>query len=354
MLSITVFPNYTKDRNPYIQDMIAALNARPGTGVVNRASKHTVLSVLLPTRWGKVFIFNWFEGIPDFKYGTVFSYLMLLLLRILKLCGKKIVWIYHNKRPHDQGKERLKDLMAKSMACLSDLIVTHASEGLESLAENYPDAVGKACFLHHPTKNRLGQVPEKTADTAGGESERLPFGKNSGDRDKKYDLLIWGSITPYKGVMEFASWLHEHPEHNLKVCICGGCSGQLRDSIQALATDNVEFIPWRLSMQEISILMEQSHFVLSTYRPESVLSSGILMDSLSYGAKVIGPNVGSFRDYASEPGLSVHTFRDFDEIPGIVAAHRDQALDTEAYRRFLDSHDWAHFAEELIQRISSI
>ena len=40
------------------------------------------------------------------------------------------------------------------------------------------------------------------------------------------------------------------------------------------------------------------------------------MDSLSFGAKVIGPAVGSFRDYAAEPLLNVYTFHTFDDIQG--------------------------------------
>lgn len=336
MLRFTVFPRYTKDNNPYIKDMIAALDAHPGTRVVNPASKHTTLSILPPSRWGKVFVFNWFESIPDGKWGIPFSLIMLLFLPWLKLCGKKIVWIYHNKRPHDVGKERLKQLMAKSIACHSDLIVTHASEGLESIAENYPRALSKARFLHHPTKNRLAPETAATQETG----------------QKCYDLLIWGSITPYKGIVEFLGWLRDQAGFNPRICICGGCSSdQLQRDIQALVTDNIEFIPKRLTTDDISRLTAQSHFVLSTYRPESILSSGVLMDSLSYGGKVIGPDVGSFKDYARQPGLEVYTYRQFDEIPGIVAAHRDEKVDTAAYARFLDENSWPHFVDALMQSI---
>lgn len=331
MLRFTVFPHYTKDNNPYIRDMIAALNAHPDTRVVNPVSKHSVLSLLPPSHWGKVFIFNWFESIPDFKYGTAFSLIMLLYIRLLKLCGKKIVWVFHNKMPHEAGKLWLKRRLARRIARLSDLIVTHASEGLDTIREVYPYAAGKAHFLHHPTKNHLADAP-------------------SGD--KKYDLLIWGSITPYKGIVEFLGWLRKQPGLNLRICICGGCSSeQLHHEIQQLVTDHVEFIPKRLTAEDIGRLTAQSHFVLSTYRPESILSSGVLMDSLSYGAKVIGPDVGSFKDYARLPELDVYTYQQFDEIPALVAAHRDEKVDTAAYARFLDENSWPHFVDTLMQLI---
>ena len=122
--------------------------------------------------------------------------------------------------------------------------------------------------------------------------------------------------------MEFLGWLRNQAGFKPGIYICGGCSSeQLQREIQALVTDNIEFIPKRLTTDDISRLTAQSHFVLSTYRPESILSSGVLMDSLSYGGKVIGPAVGSFKDYALMPELKVHTYEQFDEIPEIGRAH---------------------------------
>ncbi|MBQ9201250.1 MAG: exopolysaccharide biosynthesis protein [Bacteroidales bacterium] len=351
MLRFTVFPNYTKDKNPYIRDMITALEAHPGTRVVNPVSRHSVLSILPPSRWGKVFIFNWFESVPDFKYGIPFSLLMLLQLRVLKLCGRKIVWVFHNKMPHETGKKWLKRLMARRIARLSNLIVTHASEGLETICELYPYAAHKAHFIHHPTKNHLKPEPPamgtRAAEVGEGVSAVMPQ-----TSAKCYDLLIWGSITPYKGIVEFLGWLRNQAGFKPGICICGGCSSeQLQREIQALVTDNIEFIPKRLTTDDISRLTAQSHFVLSTYRPESILSSGVLMDSLSYGGKVIGPAVGSFKDYALMPELKVYTYEQFDEIPGIVAAHRADPIDRRAYGRFLDEHNWTHFVDALIELV---
>lgn len=86
--------------------------------------------------------------------------------------------------------------------------------------------------------------------------------------------------------------------------------------------------------------------MLVPYAAESILSSGILMDSLSLGAKVIGPDVGSFRDYAAEPMLSVHTFGTLADVERIVASDDGRPADLDSYSRFLDEHDWSHFARK--------
>ena len=77
------------------------------------------------------------------------------------------------------------------------------------------------------------------------------------------------------------------------------------------------------------------------------------MDSLSFGAKVIGPTVGSFRDYAAEPLLNVYTFHTFDDIQELVGK-ANEATDIAGYNRFLNAHSWNEFGKKfqnLLQKI---
>ena len=89
MPTFTVFPNIKPSSggkgNPYINDFISAINNEKGCKVINESHKNPLLSILRPSRWGDVFIFNWFESIPDFKYGYLQSLLAILLIFILKI-----------------------------------------------------------------------------------------------------------------------------------------------------------------------------------------------------------------------------------------------------------------------------
>ena len=73
----------------------------------------------------------------------------------------------------------------------------------------------------------------------------------------------------------------------------------------------------------------------------------MLMDSLSFGAKVIGPEVGSFKDYAGNSLLNVYNFKSFDDIPGIVQQHKHDSVSLANYRKFLEENDWTHYAQKL-------
>lgn len=335
MLRFTIFPNLhirpDQRANPYIQDFIQALNHNGNATVVNPSHKNPLLSLLPPKHWGDIFVFNWFESIPDFKYGILQSIIAFFYLLLIRICGKKIIWIYHNKRPHAQGKEVLKRLLANLIAHQSYLIITHAQEGVELIKRQYPFARHKVHFLNHPTKDRTILRHWNTP--------------------KQYDLLIWGQIARYKGVFEFVQFLKKHSISSLRVCIAGGCTDSLFQELQQLSPESVTLVHQGLSFEELATYIDQSEFILAPYAPETVLSSGMLMDSLSYGTKVIGPNVGSFHDYAQLSNLNVYTFQSFQDIPMLVKTHRTDQISLIAYQQFLQTNNWDNYVQTLIQLI---
>lgn len=336
MKTFTLFPNLKIKDNPYIQDFIDALNRQDGAAVVNSAHKNPLLSILPRKQWGNVFVFNWFESIPDFKYGPLQSVIATVFLVLLKLCGRKIVWILHNKQPHQQRYGVMKRFLAHLIARHAHLIVTHSKEGIELVRRRYPHAVSKVHFFHHPTKDRLGNI-------------------DHGKDKKVFDLLIWGAITRYKGVVEFVDYLRQHPEEPLRVCIIGKCSpAALHDELTRTLPHNVTLIHEKASFEKLGEYIRQAHFVLMPYFSRSILSSGILMDSLSFGAKVIGPHTGAFKDCSQEPLLHVLTFRSFSDILPIVTAHKATPANLDRYRTFLIANNWDSFTRKFLQLIDNI
>ncbi|AHF12554.1 exopolysaccharide biosynthesis protein [Barnesiella viscericola DSM 18177] len=336
MIRFTIFPRLLvlpgQKSNPYIQDFVSSLEQTGEAVVVNPPHKNPLFSLLPMKRWGDVFVFNWYENVPDYKYGPIQTVFALLLVLGAKMCGRKIVWVLHNKGPHRQEHVKQKRFLTRFIARHSDLILTHAREGID-LARRYDRrAEAKTCFLHHPTKNRL------------------PKSRPTGP--VMYDLLIWGQISRYKGVIEYVRYLRNNPCKGVRVCIVGACPSQsLAEEITRELTDTITFINRSPSFEELARYVEQSAFVLEPYKPESVLSSGTLMDSLSFGAKVIGPDTGSFKDYAQEKRLNVYTFRDYREIDEIVTRYRDCPVSWEGYRDFLEENSWPNFGRRVVELV---
>lgn len=321
----TIYPNLQLNsnvrNNPYIHDFIQALNRN---GIVqNKPAKNPLLNILFPKNWGNVFIFNWFESIPDYKYWLLQSIVAIIFIFFLRSRKKQIVWVLHNKLPHSTGKMFLKKFMMYYMAKMSSLIITHAREGIRIVETKYPFAINKAYYLDHPTKNRL-DLAEKS--------------------EVKYDLLIWGQISKYKGIVEFVNFVSENKINDIRICIVGKCSSDaLLEQLKRNLPNNIELINESPSFEELGKYISSANFVLAPYIAETVLSSGMLMDSLSYGAKVIGPNVGSFKDYSKNPQLNVYTFRSYAEVREIVEKEKDVRFSRNGYAQFLDAHDWNHF-----------
>ena len=170
------------------------------------------------------------------------------------------------------------------------------------------------------------------------------------------DVLIWGTISPYKGVDQWLQYVADQ-RLPLRVRIVGHCGDAcLAGRIAELARQApaATFSNRSITFEELAAEVARARFVLVPYAAESVLSSGILMDSLSVGAKVIGPNVGSFRDYAAEPLLRVSTFDSPADVARIVAADDGLPADLDSYERFLDAHNWVHFAGQLTKLIEEL
>lgn len=333
-MKVTVYPHSINRgdirTNPYINDFIHALKQN-GVSIANPPHKNPLFSLLPMKTDSDAYIFHWLENVPDYKYGLLQTIAAIWLIARIKLKHKKLVWFLHNKQPHLAKHKYLKNLLIGLLLRKADLIVTHATEGIETVKKLYPAAVSRVIFLHHPTKNRLGDdnltpVPPET------------------------DLLIWGNISRYKGVPEFMRFATEK-QLPLQTKIIGKCSSNdLYEELAPYTGKRIVLENRSITFEELKKEIETSRFVLIPYAAESILSSGILMDSLSFGAKVIGPNVGSFRDYAEEKLLKVYTFDTFEDILAIVR-NENEAIHIENYRSFLNNHSWEKFMQQFCQSL---
>ena len=325
-MKICVYPLQRRGEydNGYIEDFCNSLKDA-GVTIVNKPSRNPLLSLFRQGRGADCYVFHWIENVPNYKHGLIQSFLAWLLICKIKLGRAKIVWFLHNKSPHSGRHRRLSRAIMRMMAAASDLIVTHSREGVGFMAERYPHRLHKVVFLDHPTKNRLCAI------------------EDSGDLD--CDLLIWGTVAPYKNVDKFLDYASkEMPE--CRVRVIGRCNDSLREKLLEYENERIVIEPRSVSFEELGDIVSRSRYVLVPYSSETLLSSGTLMDSLSLGAKVIGPDTGSFADYKIERRVVVRTYSDYGDIKRILD---DGKADTECdYADFLNEKSWPRFAERFL------
>jgi beta-1,4-mannosyltransferase len=308
--------------NPYIRHCIDALEK--DFNFLNRfkPSKTGIFDLVMYFSRIDVIFLNWPEEIPGRK-GALFQVLFfILVVYYFKLRSVKIVWTLHNRASHYEVGRKLKSFINRFIARKADYIITHSQEGIVLANELSCNNAKKIVFIHHPV---------------------LPLKAGMSLKQKNYDLLIWGTIAPYKGVDSFLDFASKSDLKNYKILIAGKITKEwLKPGIYAHRSDKIEIIDDYISGEDLDSYIAQSRIILFTYAKTSILSSGALMDTLIHTPAIIGPDFGAFKELA-EMGL-IYTYRDFEHlnqlVPMVLSNQKNKA---EKIRAFCESNTWPNF-----------
>jgi beta-1,4-mannosyltransferase len=302
--------------NPYLDDFMDAL--QNDFDFLNRPhpSNKGILNIFKFIFKTDFIFLKWIEDLPDKFLGKIQTFIFIFILKFSKARRIKIVWTLHNRDTHYKNNIKFKKLIIRKLAKYADIIITHAKDGIAYANELGIDSK-KVFFHNHPVKNMW---VEKNAVS-------------------EFDILIWGTITPYKGVHHFLEKIKENSQ--LKICIAGKIlNPEYKQKILKHQNQSIKIIDSFLEFDELKKLVANSKYILFTYQDESVLSSGALMDSIGFGANVIGPNIGAFKDLAEEGILM--TYNNFNEIPEIVQNPKEISKDK--MLGFIEGNGWEEFS----------
>jgi len=273
--------------------------------------------------------FNWIEDLPDKRGGWIQGFFFIILIYILKRRKIKIIWTLHNKLSHYKSNFRFKQFLFKFLLVHSDCILTHAREGVQYAYQYKLKDYNKIKYFPHPIEKKIIRFND----------------------DPLYDILIWGSIIPYKNIDKFLQYLYDNNlQNNYKIQIVGKIKpDSYKDQILKLCNNNIQIDNRFIPEEELKTYIDDSKIVLFTYAGDSVLSSGVLMDTLSYGAKVLAPHVGAFKD-AEEDGL-IRTFQTYDDLIPLIDISLKSPLHTnnEVISKFIEKSNWQQFSMNIVE-----
>lgn len=325
MKKIYIYPSYDprhdKTGNTYIRDFHASFGQMEDICVVNRLPGLQTFSMILNLD-ADVFVIHWVELIPGKPLGFLQCLVFRLVMWLVRMCGKRIVWVLHNKSPHKGRSSTAEKLMAFMARC-SDAVVTHSEEGVRFFAGRYPDEdAGKCRYIPHPVYSSDVYPPHP---------------------EPKWDYVIWGSVDRRKNVLEFLRFAVSDAElSRKKILVCGQCRDKNHDDeIRSVLADNMTYVSRFLSDDELKYYIGSSRVILFTYNTESVLSSGALIFSLNFMKPVIGPRAGSFADM---PGI-VSCYDTFEDIPHLRIPENVEEYVVDYMKR----NTWSLFAEKFMR-----
>lgn len=323
-MKVYIYPTYTPSRdksgNLYIKYFHDAFNEDGEWKVINRCWKIGIASLAFNFD-ADVIIIQWVDLIPYKRLGKIQFIFFLLLTKLANLMHKKIVWVLHNKHAHN-GDSKLVNYGMKFMAKYASSVMTHSEEGVRFFDGLYPKYKGKCFYIPHPVYTTKIFPPQNA----------------------KWDYIIWGAINRRKSVFEFLRYaVGDQILRSKKILICGRCSDKEYDrEIRSLVNPNITYINKFMSDEELESYISESRFILFTYNPSSVLSSGALIYSLNFCKPIIGPNVGSFADLKGIV-TTFDTFGDISKLEPEKSFNKSVVID------YINNNTWPNLPKKIEQ-----
>lgn len=315
-MKISIYPSYKRDTskgNPFINNLYDSFPTEANIQYVYGRNQEGFFKNLFKS---DVYILNWPENVIFDRLGCLQIFVFVAFLHVLLIRKAKLVWIFHNIEPHE-GHNFYSRYIYRFMMKHSSVIIALSRKGTTYLRDKT-----NATIKYHPHPFKaLMRVPIET--------------------HKIWDLYIWGGINKYKGIVEFLDYLKQNGLLNkYRILITGKCNDIDYDShIRSYINDNISYENGFITNNDLITNIDKCHYVLFPYLENSVSSSGALMDSLEYGAQVIGPNVGAFKD-AMEHECCL-TFESYEDIIDIIENRK--YIQSEKVRTYVQNNQWDVF-----------
>ena len=334
---IYIYPLSSRDKNlglynPYIDDLIHAVEKNYTFINKDKPAKTGIFDLLKYIGRVDFIFFNWIEKLPTNKGGKIQSALLFPILFIFKMLGTKVVWTMHNKLSHSGEHQESTLKIFDGMLRKADFIITHSTEGIRFGCERIPGIENKFIYFPHPVKDR--RLKTRTTKTT--------------------DLLIWGTISPYKGIDSFLKFLFDHKLQNeFSIRIVGKSTSKAYfNQLKKYENEHIQIQNMFIEDKDLQQMIAESRLILFTYSKDSILSSGVLMDSLGFGANILGPSVGAFADLAKEH--IIETFLDKNDLSKKIkkTLQADEPSRQAILKSFLIEHTWDKFAAHIHKQLN--
>jgi glycosyltransferase involved in cell wall biosynthesis len=207
---------------------------------------------------------------------------------LVKAAGKKIVWTVHNLLEHERRHATTEIFFLRLLACRLDHLFVHGRHA--------EAVVIKSLKIKDPTKVSVvphGHYLDAYPNTVTREEARAALG--TAPHVKVF--LFLGQIRDYKGCLDLLEAFRDPALADALLIVAGRPqSSRLADELAALGASccnirlHLDFVP----AHEIQVYMNAADYVVFPFR--EIFTSGSLMLAMSFGRKVIVPEIPSLAE----------------------------------------------------------
>ena len=210
------------------------------------------------------------------------------LIKKAKLCGVKIVWVYHNKIPHDSDKTDMVIGNTRFLIKISDVIIIHSHQSVEILKKFEPKLkYEKVKFLAHP--EFVGDYFEYT------QPDELPRHKDC------FLFAFYSQIRPYKNIEILINAFNRlDKSYECELVIMGQApSKEYFNVLKEMSQNNdkITLTAQYINSLEMAAYLEQADILVLPYSYKSSMNSGTMIMAFSYKRTVIVPDICMANDY---------------------------------------------------------
>lgn len=245
------------------------------------------------------FLLNWYESLYVDSFFRQFKRYIdkIIVLKKLNKNKKKIIFVMHNKKPHNSKNAIFGEKLMKYLINKSYKIVIHSNETKEVISEmvNYENVKEKIVYVPHP--NYIGVYKEAKENI---EKQCL-------------NLLFIGKIQPYKNVDLLIEVFNELNLKDVKLTLAGKINTkEYEEYINTLIDNNTNIIKeFRfIKDDEIQSFILNSNMLVLPYDIKSSLNSGTVILAFSNRRTVLSPLIGTLKDFKEKDNFFSYTYTD--------------------------------------------
>ncbi|MDZ7957147.1 MAG: glycosyltransferase family 4 protein [Aulosira sp. DedQUE10] len=301
MTSFTVVfaPLYTQD-NPYQTLLIEQLIS---LGVKIEPTDCDTLNLLstIKQRKANILHIHWLDHffLRASFFKSLFNLILFLSqLIILRLLNIKIIWTVHNLKNH-KNQHLILDKIAS-------ILVSRIAHGLIVHSEMAQDEVVKT--FHLEKDNKIFIIPHgHYINVYENNISQLEARKQLNITSSNLVLLFFGSVHPYKGILQLIEAFKQINYDDLCLLIAGKpCNEVMAAQLSKQAEDNknIKFIPGFVAKEQVQVYMNACNIVALPYR--EFLTSGAVILAMSFGKACIAPDKGYISEVLNDQGCFLY------------------------------------------------
>ena len=275
--------------------------------VISPETAEKNISILRRT---KAIVLNWVESELDFEKKKHLIW--------YKVLGIKIIWIFHNKIPHDAVGNSFEAATAKKnirfMVWLSDAVILHSKSSKVYLYE-YRKCLRKVFYVPHVDYDRQYRWAYKYT------------GSNIGE---DFKFIFQGHIEPYKNIELLIRVFKELNLPHCQLRIAGKpYSDAFAQEIQKKSEGaNIILNLTYLTVDEVGEEIRKGHVVVLPYDVRSSMNSGAMLTVFSNRRTVIVSNNAMAQDYRDKDFLYVYDYANHEDHYRQLKAAMKQAYES--------------------------